>query len=96
MSGNWAPKALLFENDWKFERKKVKNTMEMILSNAPNKFIKRNSKTEEKWAPLQGRKPIRNTRELTLCDDENQKNIILIHEGNEMKNRAWILSKSQE
>ena len=68
----------------------------MILSDAPNDIIERKSKTEVKWIQFEGRKRIRNTRKMTLFDDENTKvRTILIYEGDEIKNSAWILSKSQ-
>ena len=84
-----------FHENKEFETS-IENTMGMILSDALNQIIKRKSKPEWKWAQFQGKKRIRSTRKLTLFDDKNTKmRIIFIYEGNGIKNRAWILSKSR-
>ena len=76
--------------------KSIKITRAMILFDDPNEIIERKSKSEGKWLPFEGRKRIRITRKMTFSDDENTKlRIIFIYEGNGIKNRASILSKSQ-
>ena len=62
----------------------------------PNEIIERKSKTEGKWLQIEDKTRIRNTRKMTLFDDESTKMIIIfIYEGYGVKNRAWILSKSR-
>ena len=76
------------------EKKIIEITREMILFDDPNEIIERKSKTEGKWLQLEGRRRMRNTRKMTLFDDESTKMIIIfIYEGYGVKNRAWILSK---
>ena len=49
----------------------------MILFDDPNEIIERKSKTEGKWLQIEGRTRIRNTRKMTLFDDESTKMIII-------------------
>ena len=78
------------------KKKTIEITREMILSDAPNEIIEGKTKIERKWPQFEGRKCIRNTKKMTLFEDENtEMEIILIYEGNEIKIWAWILSKSQ-
>ena len=78
------------------KEKSIEYTREMILSDAPNEIIEIKTKTKGKWPQFEAKKYIRNTKTTTLFDDENTKlEIIFIYEGNEIKIRAWILSKSQ-
>ena len=78
------------------EKKSIEITREMILFHDPNEIVERKSKTEGKWLQIEDRTRIRNTKKMTLFDDENTKLIIIfIYEGYGVKNRAWTFQNHE-
>ena len=78
------------------KEKSIEYTRGMILSDDQNETIERKTKTIGIWSEFEAKKCIRNTKKMTLFDDENTKMIVIfIYEGYEVKNSEWILSKSR-
>ena len=69
------------------KEKSVEITMDMILLDAPNELIEKSKPKGND--PFEGGKRIRNTRKLTLSDDEStEMRIIFIYQRSEIKNRG--------